>query len=362
MFELTNEQRKCFGLAVVPEGWKKVKVKPSPYDSFETFAYLDGNKVRKVITVSEENRPMYCEYQMEAELSEDRKMLLPKTAKGKPKLFSTSNLLRVTPYGMAVQFCEQKIYVDNRTTDQAFYRSEYDGVTLDGIEAFGHWVEEWCAATGDKELAEIEIFAKGKRQHQKYREGDFFRFRINRSLYGYGRILIDFAQMRKDKIPFWDIFMGKPLCVAVYHIATDRNDVQPEQLENLPMLPSHMIMDNIFYYGECTVIGNKPISEAEQNYPVHYGRPINVGEDGVRYQCGKTFVALDNEKVLYKYFENNGIGWRLDVKLPILQSCIDAKSNQPYWDMYYPGTVNYDLRNPKFSAELKQIRKQMGIE
>lgn len=42
MFELTNEQRKCFALPPVLEGWEKVEVKASPYDDYVTYADLFG--------------------------------------------------------------------------------------------------------------------------------------------------------------------------------------------------------------------------------------------------------------------------------------------------------------------------------
>ena len=36
-----------------------------------------------------------------------------------------------------------------------------------------------------------------------------FRFPIDRRLYGYGRVLLNYDAMRKGNIPFWDVFMGK---------------------------------------------------------------------------------------------------------------------------------------------------------
>lgn len=36
MFELTNNQRKCFVLAPVSENWERMEAKPSPYDQFNT--------------------------------------------------------------------------------------------------------------------------------------------------------------------------------------------------------------------------------------------------------------------------------------------------------------------------------------
>ena len=34
MFELTNEQRKCFALVPVSNHWERIELKPSPYDQF----------------------------------------------------------------------------------------------------------------------------------------------------------------------------------------------------------------------------------------------------------------------------------------------------------------------------------------
>ena len=93
MFELTNEQRRCFALIPVNENWERIKIKPSPYDNFETYAYCENNIIKKCITVSDIE---YSEYELCETISEDRKYLLPKTSKGKPVLLSSSNLLKRT--------------------------------------------------------------------------------------------------------------------------------------------------------------------------------------------------------------------------------------------------------------------------
>lgn len=83
MFELTNEQRKCFGLLPVEQSWTRLELKPSPYDRHTTLSYLDGTVLRKFI---ETGSNVYREYELEQPLSDDRQFLLPKTAKGKPVL------------------------------------------------------------------------------------------------------------------------------------------------------------------------------------------------------------------------------------------------------------------------------------
>jgi hypothetical protein len=371
MFELSNEQRKCFALPPILNSWKKVEVKASPYDHYVTYAFLEGRKIVKVIMISEASgREMYREYGVEQVLSEDGTKILPKTDKGKPQNFTSPNLVNKTPVGMSLYYEKGYISVVNNTSGQCYYRSAYNSVSPHNLSDLSAWVDEWCRNTGEKELIDINEFANRTKIHQKFKEGDFFRYRINRNLFGYGRILVDYAKMRKDKIPFWDVFMGKPLCVGVYHIVTDDANVSPDQLFKLKMLPSQMIMDNIFYYGECEIIGNIPISPNEDNYTIHYGSSIDARKpDFLCYQCGKTYVALEGENELYSEkscmhdgFSNKSIGWDLKVKLDILRECIRKNSNEPYWNMIPYHRANSDLRNPKFKKELKKIKNQMGIK
>ena len=131
-----------------------------------------------------------------------------------------------------------------------------------------------------------------------------------------------------------------------------------------------MIMDNIFYYGECEIIGNMPLDSDEDNYTIHYGRSIDARKPNyLYYQCGKTYVALKGKQELDLHssdvlggFSNKGIGWDLNIQLPILLECIRKQSNDPYWDMIPAWRANQDLRNPKLKKELKQVQKQMGIK
>lgn len=80
MFELTNEQRKCFGLLPVDSNWTRIEPKPSPYDQHTTISYLDGTVLRKVILTGYNS---YSEYEICEQLSDDLQYLLPKTKKRK---------------------------------------------------------------------------------------------------------------------------------------------------------------------------------------------------------------------------------------------------------------------------------------
>ena len=370
MFELTNEQRKCFAIPPVLSTWEKIEVKASRNDCV-IYAYIDGQKIVKVIQVSDMlGRERYYEYTLDQPISDDRTKILPKTSKGKSQTFTSSNILNKTPIGMTISFNHGYVHVFNSTTDQDFYHTSYNAERPETLQDFSKWVVDWCQNTREKELADIIEFSKRTKIHQKFKEGDFFRYRINRNLFGYGRILVDYAQMRKDGIPFWDVFFGKPLCVAVYHIATEDKTITPKQLVNLQMLPSQMIMDNIFYYGECEIIGNIPIVSDEDNYTIHYGRSIDARtRNYICYQNGKAYVTVKYEEELplcsddtVDDFRCSSIGLYLNITLPILLECIKEKSNEPYWNMIPTCRANEDLRNPKFAKKLEQVKKQMGIK
>ena len=127
------------------------------------------------------------------------------------------------------------------------------------------------------------------------------------------------------------------------------------------LFPSTMVMDNIFYYGECEIIGNLPLQPEDEDYPIHYGQSISIGDSSLCYQRGKTFLTLPNEKELFPGFRNGQIGWQLNVCLPILLECIQADSNLPYWNQTRDFIIREDLRNPKYRALLEQVQAQFHI-
>ena len=122
-----------------------------------------------------------------------------------------------------------------------------------------------------------------------------------------------------------------------------------------------MVMDNIFYYGECEIIGNRPLQPEDAEYPIHYGKSISMGDDSLCCQCGKTFLTLPGGTELCSGFCNNGIGFQLNVSLPVLLACIQEDSNLPYWNQAHRSSVNQDLRNPKYRSLLEQVRAQFHI-
>ena len=355
MFELTNEQRKCFALVPVSDQWERIEVNPSPYDRFKTYIYLDGDTIVKCILCGD---AQYCEYELVETVSPDKKYLMPKTAKGKPVLLSSSNILKRKSIGMVLSYKGNCIRLWSDRGD--YYSNSYLQDEFRDLSGFSRWVEDWCAETSDADREDVFHFSQQKRLHIRYREGDVFRFKIGRRLYGYGRILLDYDKMRKGKEPFWDILMSKPLVCSVYHIVTERTDVSVDELKTLCSLPSTIIADNSLYYGEYKIIGNIPISD-DEDYPIMYGNSIHFGEKAVCYQCGKSFRKIDNGTAICGGFVNNGVSYDLNFTLDVLQQCVVEGSNNPYWSHYYPHWVDRDLRNPKHAEKLQAVKAQFGL-
>ncbi len=365
--ELTNEQRKYLGLEQIEPSWERVGipnncVKPE-LSTGKDILFFDGDVLRKVIWLHDNGHFLENSYRLKTQ--DNRTKIAPITAKGKPKRLNGVNIQRCTPYGMYFEF-HGGVLLANYTTQKTYYSSSFAGVpSMDEAELAG-FLDQWIADTSPEDLAEIQAFAGAKRQHCKYREGDFFRFKYDRRNYGYGRILLDVRQFIKSGGAFWNILMGKPLCVSVCHIITENPDVSIGELSKLRSCPSEYIMDNCFYYGEYEIIGHAPLPEDPDavDYPVMYGRSID-GQDRnkICYCRGKDYreIPLDGNELLQKDFKKNGVSYGFHINKTLVEECIRAGSNEPFWAKQPKSSYTCDLRNPSYEKELEYVRRQMGV-
>lgn len=355
MFELTNGQRRCLGLEETETGWERVRLEDDVY------LYCRGNVIRKEIWSGE---GIYFERSLEVGMDEARQMILPKTQRGKAVRLTANNLQKRAGYGVYFQFRDGKITLANVNTQITYYSSHMEGISVEGLSGLERWLDGWWRDTDAAELERIRAFAGAKRRHVRLYEGDFFRFKAGRRLYGYGRILLDVQRLRREKVPFWDIVMGKPLAVKVYHVLTEREDLPPEELRAFAACPSQYIFDNRFYYGEYEIVGNLPLEEEELDYPVMYGRSISgLDRDKIMFQWGPVYreIPCDSGALVPGDFRNNGVGFGLDVDRPLLEACIAAGSNAPYWDRdFYK--LKRDLRSPANREAMERVLGQVGLE
>lgn len=355
MYELTNAQRACFGLKPVEDHWVPMVLKPSPYYPHTTVAYREGLTLRKVVY---SGQARYIETELCEQLSEDMKYLLPKTGRGKPVPLTAASLEKRGGMGMCLWWTTspQNLRLFHQESQRVWYDGHYEEAAPQTLSEFTGWVDAWCADTTQKDLDDIAALVKSKRVHVKYREGDVFRFPITRRLWGYGRILLDYRLLKKQKSPTVSTFLSRSLDCAVYHIVTERSDVTAAELQNLPCLPSCHFADNRICYGDFEIIGHIPVGEKE-DWPIMY--ELLRGE--AKLQCGRLFRSVSGASEVIDWgFGNIYHSPWLDVRLSILRECIEAGSNDPYWAAQ-TSCFRRDLRSPRHRAELEAVCRQMGL-
>lgn len=367
-FELTNEQRKYLGLIPVEKHWELVQM-------FGTYLYFDGDIMRKVIKVDENS---YTERELNEKTAENRTILLPKTKKGKPKKLNKTAARSFSFIGVHFSYSQDGINLMNYTTRRTYFFENFESDK--NINDLKGWLDKWISETSEKDLEEIEAFKNAKREQFKYREGDFFAFKIGRRQWGFGRILIDVKKrikidnLKENKHYGLTSLMLVPLIVKVYHKISDNTDIDLKELSETAALPSQTIDDSNIFYGEYPIIGNKPLEEADHDMLISYSRSITLGDTSIYLQYGfiyretkssrfKKYLFLENEDPNKMPFENpyrnEGVGFRLG--FDYLKECIAAQSNDPYWasDSFY---IKYDLRNPKNKQIKTEIFNAFGLD
>ena len=87
---LTNEQRRCFGIAPVEEAWERVALPRSKYDDYDTVIWLEGDRVRYIVRHGEMT---HVEHALDETLTPDHLFIVPKRAT-KPIKLSAATIVK----------------------------------------------------------------------------------------------------------------------------------------------------------------------------------------------------------------------------------------------------------------------------
>lgn len=272
-----------------------------------------------------------------------------------------------------------RVFIGNYDTQTSFYDSYWEQQETLETKPINELVVDFINTAPENYLSDIIAFKKGKRKNIKFNSGNFFSFKISRTEYGFGRILLDIDELKKKnlipKSHGLNLIMTKPVLVKIYAYVSKIKNVDVNELEKMPALPSDYMMDNLLYYGEFEIIGHNDLNENEFDFPLSYGRNLNPSKHSVFLQWGLINLELSNttfnkylvadnpfvpkespsSKVTnpYGYYS---IGFRpkysaLDIK--------NAAGNNGLFDFdKHPAfKSNFDLRNP----QNKEIRTEIMI-
>lgn len=377
--ELSNTDRKYLGLPIIEKHWEKIFLN----ENIEL--YFDGETIKKAIIIQDD---FYLEKSMNEKTIENRTKLLPKTKRGKEKKLNYTSFSSRNGIGVYFRYSNDAVKktsnscIANYTTQKTFYTENFNS-SSNHWDSFRNWLNKFIQETNKKDIVALNNFSKEKRKRVKYKQGDFFKFKLDRHNYGYGRILFDVHKYRK-KESFQNCknygfvnLMGAILVVKIYHLISDK-EINIQDCINSKCFPSQYIMDNNFYYGEHEIIGNIPIESENIDFPISYGRSISALDPNTVYlqnglqfkECAISefdkYLLGDNPYGLTKYskniqnpFRNESTGYGFNVDKEIIEKCIQENSNVPFWNRKRADFF-FDLRNPinkKIKSEIFKFFK-----
>jgi hypothetical protein len=260
-YELTNDQRRYFGLAPVADCWNKQSL------SDTIVVYFDESKLVKVLNYSWG----YLEYDTDI-YTRDREILLPKTARGKEQKLTVPRILKIK--GCGVQFSGSfqggGIHVYDNRRNLFFIKSFSEEGEIKTYDDIGNWISNYIAKLSPNYFDWLDEQLSQKRLKVKVKEGDIVAFRIAYGEYGFARILLDiFSEKKKGDIIRPELYWVHPrsLIVAPYVFYADTLHINIDNLIKKKTLPALCIFDLDVYRGEMPIVGHRPLSETDRQIP-----------------------------------------------------------------------------------------------
>jgi hypothetical protein len=378
-FELTNTQREYLGLDPIENHWEKVPFK-GDYHRPDSYLYFDGEIIKRHIISTEDK---YSELQHD-DLTQDQTMLLPKTSGGKTKKLTASVLEQRQPNG--VYFTADNygnLLIGNYNTQTTFYSTRWERFNITEKKSIPQTIEDFIVQSPSNHLAEIRNFKIAKRKNIKFRSGDYFCFKLNRTLYGFGRVLLNIHALRKKGLISsehgFNLIMGQPVSIQLFAYASPDKYIDVPLLEKQNTLPSDTMMDNLLFYGEYEIIGHSDLKEEDFEFPISYGKSIDqrqvvflqwgiIHRELPRSEFNKfligdnTFVPVDSpSRKIQNPFGYYSIGFRphydtIDVLKAVENNGLFSYETQPNYKS------EFDLRNPKNKAIRNEILLAFGLD
>lgn len=370
MYELNNEQRRYFGLEPIESHWERVILQGDKHRP-NTILYFDGDTIKRQIIST---RTTYKEFHFN-EQTYNREVLLPKTARGKEKKLNAANFEKRTPFGVYLSVDEYgSLTVASFTSQTSFYNRLWEKPVQKNLNP-ADLIDEFIQNVPENHFEAIEKFKSLRRQNLKYKTGDYFCFKLNLHDFGFGRILLDIDKLRKsgvlplDHKLFW--LMGKPILVQLFVFASPTKNIPVETLKKQPTLPSSVMMDNAFFYGEYEIFAHEPIADEVYDFPMSfYYNPTDYNAPELTtFQWG--FIHLDMDRDVFdklaskelrqvikeNELKHNAIGFSpAYAQYEIINTLkgIGIDENQWHW--------KGDLRNPKWQAVKDELFTIFGLD
>lgn len=286
---------------------------------------------------------------------------------------SASVLEQRHPTGVYLSINSGHLTIGNYNSQTTFYTTRWHNEQHSDKKIFD-FVNDFICNSPENHFAEIERYKNLKRQNIKFKAGDYFCFKLDRTNFGFGRLLLDVNKVRKKKLiddfHGLGLLMGPSLVIELFAFSSPNGKVSIEELDRQPKLPSDVMMYNLLLYGEFEIIGHREIKDDEFDFPTSYGRSIDRRRI-VFLQWGLIHKELPLDK-FHKYltgekeFDQNPYGFYSIGFRPHYDSIevIKTISNNGVFNYDTAGHYNakWDLRNPKNKAIKNELFKVFELD
>ena len=110
----------------------------------------------------------YRESELDIETAENRTIVLPKTAKGKPKKLNFTATQSFRGIGLYFSFGSRHVCIGNYTTQKTYYSERLEESKASALNS---WIEKWIKETSKEDLADLENFKNEKESIKNIRKG-----------------------------------------------------------------------------------------------------------------------------------------------------------------------------------------------
>lgn len=260
-YELTNNQRKYFGLSLVADNWDKVQLCDT------STIYYNRDKIVKVLQTDHG----YFEYDTNVE-SKHRQFILSNTSKSIEQNITIAKILKQNRSGIQFSgsFQGGGIHVYDNRRKLFFIKSFPEDGEIKSYSDIDNWITKYINNVQPDYFDWLDKELSRKKLRVKIKEGDIIAFKITHRQYGFARILLDvFAQTQKGDIVSsnLNIFHPRSLIVSPYAYFADNLQIDIDNLVNKKTLPTLCIFDLEVYQGEMPVVRHKPLSIKDKLIP-----------------------------------------------------------------------------------------------
>ena len=272
-FELTNEQRRYFGLNLIEDTWDRVQWLETSY------IFFDGNTIRKIIHY--DPHPNFHTGYIERDydlLTESREFIYPKTERGKLKKVTSSNILALKPINVSFKWTFRNVNAECVSNSITIAKT-FDNECFETFKELETWIKNFISSVPEDHFAQLQIIKQTPKpkKNSSYKQGDIFYYQSDKTTFHFGQVLLDLWKVRNcGKFPEEKMLtqigrfamFGNPLIVRGFEFSSDNSKPDMDQLLHSNSSGGFYANDYMIYNNICPVIGNHKIETNDMLFPM----------------------------------------------------------------------------------------------